>query len=139
MKTNAKPEKYDLFLHAVKYHLNRRFEAFENAKKQFLERAQKFPTDAIAWWGETVSENEEAHRALAYAASCLDSFVPGVTYETRRELLAAIAEEFRKTIILDSTGGKSTCDFRNATERSSVRGRCQALRDIESLLNHEAI
>lgn len=131
--------KTDHFLNAVCRCLTRRCEEFEHAKKEFLERAQKYPADAIAWWGETVCESEETFRALHYAKKCLNDFVPGEKYATRRELLAAVAAEFRNTIILDSTGGTSTSEFSNAAKRHTVRGRARALRDIEQLLDHEAI
>jgi hypothetical protein len=139
VKTEAKTEKYDQFLHAVSFYLTRRCREFEDTKQKFLEQAQKCPADTIAWLGDSLCQTEEAYRALHYAQLHLDNFVPGEKFATRRELLAAIAAEYRNTIILDSTGGSSTSDFSNAAKRHTVRGRAKALRDIEQLLSHEAI
>lgn len=146
MKTKTKTEKYDQFLHAVSLCLTRRCQEFEDAKKEFLERAQKFPTDTIAWYGESVCEKEETYRAVQHAKHCLNTcsgpdgtFIPGAKYQTRRQLFAAIAADFRNSIIDDCTGGSSTSEFRNAAKRRAARGRAKALRDIEQLLDHEAI
>lgn len=145
-KTQTQSKKYDQFLHAVGLCLTRRCQEFEHAKKEFLERAQKYPTDAIAWYGERLCEREQAHRAIQYAKHCLNTcsgpdgtFIPGDTYQTRRELFAAIVAEFRKEIIDGCTGGLSTSELSNATKRATLCGRATALRDIEQLLNHEAI
>ena len=146
MKTKTKTEKYDQFLHAVSLCLTRRCREFEEQKKDFLEHAHNYPTDAIAWYGESLCESEEAYRAVQYAKHCLNTcsgpdgtFIPGAKYQTRRELFAWIAAEFRSSIIDDCTGGSSTSEFSNAAKRRTARGRAKALRDIEQLLDHEAI
>jgi hypothetical protein len=142
----VKTKTYDQFQHALSLCLTRRCQEFEDARKEFLERAKKYPTDAIAWYGESVCESEEAHRAIQHAEHCLrtcsgpdGTFIPGATYQTRRELFADIAADFRNSIIDDCTGGSSTSEFSNAAKRRTARGRAKALRDIERLLDHEAI